>query len=277
MVSQTTHRFWRSPALPFAESRCANDSTACYAPHAHPMLSIGAVDGGSSIFTRDGTNQRLTRGDVVLIPAGVVHACNPENDGAWSYQMLYLDTAWAASVVGEMGELDAIVMNRLPPDIAPQRIHERLTALNECLFSPVADEDKETALLLFVGDLFASGRAGAMQRDARPDVQRMRAVMSMIERRYAEALSLDELARAAGMSRYHFVRTFSRAAGMTPHAWQIDLRIQRARKLLDDGMTLAETALQLGFSDQSHFQREFKRRVAATPGEYQRNIVQDGR
>jgi AraC-like DNA-binding protein len=55
---------------------------------------------------------------------------------------------------------------------------------------------------------------------------------------------------------------------MTPHAWQLDRRIERARALLEQGMSLADAALQLGFADQSHFQRAFKQRVAATPGEY---------
>jgi AraC-like DNA-binding protein len=77
------------------------------------------------------------------------------------------------------------------------------------------------------------------------------------------------------MSRYHFVRSFKRAVGLTPHAWLLDQRIQRARHLLNQGMGLAEVALHLGFADQSHFQRAFKQRVAATPGEYLRNFVQD--
>lgn len=101
----------------------------------------------------------------------------------------------------------------------------------------------------------------------------------MIESRCRETLSLNELAREGGLSRYHLLRAFRRWTGMTPHAWQLDLRIQQARRLLREGMPLAETALHLGFADQSHFQRAFKQRVAATPGEYcrlpERNFVQD--
>ena len=275
MTRKTVHRFWRSPTLPFVESRCANDSAACYALHSHPTLSLGAVDGGQSVFTRDGQRQRLARGDVVMIPAGEVHSCNPENDGRWSYQMLYLDSAWVSAIVGEMGGLDAVVLNRLPDTVVPQRLHARLTRLNEQLFAPLPDEDKEAALLLFVGDLFGPLLMRAGRRRAKPDSQRLRSVQSMIAARCTESLTLDELAGAAGMSRYHFVRAFSRVVGMTPHAWQLDLRIQRARGLLEQGMALAEAALQLGFADQSHFQRAFKQRVAATPGEYRRNFVQD--
>lgn len=273
MTRKTVHRFWRSPTLPFVESRCANDSAACYALHAHPTLSLGAVDGGHSVFTRDGQRQRLARGDVVMIPAGEVHSCNPENDGRWSYQMLYLDTAWVSAIVGEMGGQDAVVLNWLPETVVPRRLHARLTRLNAQLFAPLPDEDKEAALLLFVGDVFGALPKHVGRRRVKPDS--LRSVQAMIAERCTELLTLDELAGAAGMSRYHFVRAFSRAVGMTPHAWQLDLRIQRARGLLEQGMTLAEAALHLGFADQSHFQRAFKQRVAATPGEYRRNFVQD--
>ncbi len=275
MPRKTVHRFWRSSALPFVESRCANDSAACYAPHSHLTLSLGAVDDGQSVFSRDGQRQRLARGDVVLIPAGEVHSCNPENDGRWSYQMLYLDANWVSRIVGEMGTLDAVVLTRLPAGTAPQQVHARLTHLNDCLFASVPDEDKEAALLLFVGDLFGSGLARAGHRKPEPDSVRFLGVQAMIEARCTESLTLDEMASEAGMSRYHFVRAFSRVVGMTPHAWQLDMRIQRARSLLDQGMPLADAALQLGFADQSHFQRAFKQRVAATPGEYRRNFIQD--
>ena len=154
MPRTTTHHFWRSSALPFVESRRASDSAACYAPHSHSTLSIGAVDSGESVFSRNGQRQKLVRGDVVLIPPGEVHSCNPADDGRWSYQMLYLDPAWIGGVIGEMGAFDAMVLNRLPSDVAPRRVHERLTRLNECIFSAATDEDKEAALLVFVGDLF---------------------------------------------------------------------------------------------------------------------------
>lgn len=273
MPRQPIHRFWRSPALPFAESRIANDSAACYGPHSHDALSLGAVDGGRSVLRRGGVSQPLMQGDVVLIPAGEVHACNPEDNGQWSYQMLYLDPAWVRDVIGEMGDFDTLTLKRLPRHTAPQPLHTRLTHLNTCLFGSAPLQDKEAALLLFVGDLF--GAARAKRSPSKPDATRLRSVQAMIKARCAEALTLDEMAAQACMSRYHFVRTFKRTVGLTPHAWQLDQRIQRARGLLDQGMGLAEAALHLGFADQSHFQRAFKQRVATTPGDYLRNFLQD--
>ena len=279
MARPTIHRFWRETALPFVESRRANDSSACYAPHAHDALSIGAVDGGSSVLCRDGRRRRLTRGDVVLIAAGEVHSCNPEDDGRWSYQMLYLDSDWVRGVVDEPGESSvssastgygAPVIERLPESAAARQLHGRLTRLNALLFGDASPADKEAALVLFVGDLYGLAPSTASRRAAASESTHLRRVQELIEHNCEQALRLDELAGAAQMSRYQLLRAFRRAFGMTPHAWQVDLRIQRARRLLDQGMSLADAALQLGFADQSHFQRAFKERVAATPGEYRR-------
>jgi AraC-like DNA-binding protein len=106
---------------------------------------------------------------------------------------------------------------------------------------------------------------------------RLQRTRSLIEDRFREPISLEELAATSGLSRYHLLRAFREWTGLTPHGWQIDRRIQEARRLLDRDMPLTDIALYLGFADQSHFQRAFKQRVATTPGEYrrQRNIVQD--
>ena len=280
MARPVVHRFWRCAELPFVESRCANDSRACYAPHAHAAWSIGAVDGGSSVLTRDRRQRRLIGGDVVLIAPDEVHCCNPQDDGRWSYQMLYLESAWLRGVVDESADASTggcgagvAIAEPLPDALAP-RLHARLTRLNTLLFSDAALPDKEAALVLFAGDVFA--RRGSAVRQPRLTDPGLRRVYDAIAERCSETLRLDELAALAGMSRYHLLRAFRSAYGLTPHAWQIDRRIARARRLLGQGMSLAETALDLGFADQSHFQRAFKQRVAATPGEYRRAAAASG-
>lgn len=80
----------------------------------------------------------------------------------------------------------------------------------------------------------------------------------------------------AGLTPSHFVRSFSRHYGMTPHAYLLNQRIRHARTLLKRGEPLAEVALASGFADQAHFQRQFKRRVAATPGHYRTQLIRLG-
>lgn len=266
-------RYWFDPAMPYVESRCASDSGAAYLPHTHPTLSIGAVDGGHSLFGTGTESVRLAPGDVVVIPAGQVHACNPEPDARWSYQMLHLDPAW----VGAMLALRGVAM--LPAALARVRVtsapdtYAGLCRLNDVLFSAAPQATKEAALGGFVAALLGGADQRQAVRAPRQPVtpeDRLAGLVAHLHAHHAEPLPLAELARGAGMSRYQLIRAFRADLGMTPHAYQLDLRINHARQLLRAGGALAEIAQVLGFSDQSHFQRAFKQRVALTPRSYQR-------
>ena len=81
-------------------------------------------------------------------------------------------------------------------------------------------------------------------------------------------ITLDQLARMAGLSKYHFLRMFARAFGLSPHALQMRLRLELARRYIDEGRPLTFVAYDAGFADQSHMTRRFKRCFGATPGAY---------
>jgi AraC-like DNA-binding protein len=85
---------------------------------------------------------------------------------------------------------------------------------------------------------------------------------------YADDISLEALATIAGLSRFHFCRTFRKQVGVSPGAYQTQLRIAQAKKLLVQGFSIATAATLTGFYDQSHFGWHFKRQVGVTPGAY---------
>ena len=86
--------------------------------------------------------------------------------------------------------------------------------------------------------------------------------------RYIEDISLDELATVAGLSRFHFCRRFQSEVGVSVGAYQTQLRLAEAKKLLAQGMSIAECAIATGFYDQSHFGKHFRRHVGTTPAKY---------
>ncbi|CAN7490558.1 AraC family transcriptional regulator [Cupriavidus necator] len=270
MAAPAATRWWADPALPFAESRRASHSSASYLPHTHPTLSVGAVDSGTSRFACGDDAALIGPGAVVVIPAGQVHACNPVPDGRWSYQMLHFDPAWVASVLDE----DGAARTALPACVTESPpVYGLVCGLNHALFSAADSVEKEAALVAFIGDLHAAIDTGAATQTMPAPVAvsaRMAQLCELLRARHAERLPLAELAHACGLSRYHLIRAFRAETGMTPHAYQLDLRIQHGRRLLRQGAALAEVALLLGFADQSHFQRAFKQRVAMTPRGYQR-------
>ncbi len=93
----------------------------------------------------------------------------------------------------------------------------------------------------------------------------LRRVLDYIEDNLGEALGLGDLAASVGLSVYHFARLFKASTGRTPHGHVIVRRIERAKLLLGRAETVAEVAAEVGFSDQSHFTRHFKRLVGVTP------------
>jgi AraC-like DNA-binding protein len=83
-------------------------------------------------------------------------------------------------------------------------------------------------------------------------------------------LDLETLAQRAGLSRFEALRAFKRRYGLPPHAYQLCLRIEHARRLLVEGAPAADVAQRCGFADQSHFNRHFKRFNGVTPMQYAR-------
>ncbi|GFE81117.1 hypothetical protein GCM10011487_31170 [Steroidobacter agaridevorans] len=99
---------------------------------------------------------------------------------------------------------------------------------------------------------------------------------SYIAENLGERFTLDDLARQAGVSRFHFARLFRVSMGESPMAYLLKSRIERAKQmLLQDDRPVCEIAASLGFCDQSHLTRTFRRMTGLTPREFsrlQRNV-----
>ena len=106
---------------------------------------------------------------------------------------------------------------------------------------------------------------------ATTSVRRARAV---IDDRSVENLSLCELAAVAGISREQLVRSFHKSVGMPPHKYLLHVRVEKAKTLLESGASVVAVAFEVGFYDQSHLTRWFKRFVGLTPAAYARSRKQ---
>ncbi|WP_223302621.1 helix-turn-helix transcriptional regulator [Halotalea alkalilenta] len=264
-----TQAFWRDPVLPFAESRRACQSRACYKRHHHPTFSIGAVDGGTSVFTGAANGPvSLSPGTLVYVPASRVHACNPAPDTAWSYQMLHLDAAWLQAIRREYTRTDAMEDEPVRIVTAPA-VYARFCRLNALLFEEGDPIEKEAALIEFVGD-YDTEQGLSIEGPVVPSdlAKQIRPALDHLYASPTASATLDELAGLAGMSRYQVIRAFRAVTGMTPHAWQLNHRVNLARDWIRSGDRLADIALHLGFADQAHFQRVFKAHAGVTPGRF---------
>jgi len=96
--------------------------------------------------------------------------------------------------------------------------------------------------------------------------QKLRITLAYIRERLSTVLTVSELARVAGVSPYHFIRLFRTSTGKSPYQYVLEARVRKAKDLLATGkFTIAEVAHQVGFFDQSHLTRHFKRVFGVPP------------
>jgi AraC family transcriptional regulator len=94
----------------------------------------------------------------------------------------------------------------------------------------------------------------------------LRPAVDYMHEHIEENLSLETIAQVVGMSRYHFIRCFKQAIGISPYQYLVQQRVERAKRLLQvSQLSLTEIAIACGFANQSHFTTCFKRQIKITP------------
>lgn len=119
--------------------------------------------------------------------------------------------------------------------------------------------------LAVMHDRTAGSAASPRRRSLEPALQHIRAHLG-------EPLRLEALAALCGLSLWRFATVFRERVGMSPYRYVNALRIQHAQTLLSQGMPAARAASEVGFYDQSHLNRRFKRQCGMTPREFQLSV-----
>ena len=258
------------------------DSALAYDRHWHTTFGFGLMERGAHRSVSGSGIVDAHAGDVIAINPGEVHDGWPLDVASRRWRSLHLDPELVAAMAGESGSAGEVRFTR--PTIHDrtlirplQRLMRRLERWNESL-RHATDEALacEEALVLACGRLLNRHSTATSAGEARSDVVRVR-------ERLADDLvhtpSLSELAALVGISRYQLLRRFEHVYGMTPFAWQRQVRTERARALIAGGRSLAEAAADCGFADQSHMTRVFARHFGFTPGTWAasltRNPIQD--
>jgi AraC-like DNA-binding protein len=100
----------------------------------------------------------------------------------------------------------------------------------------------------------------------------VRLARDLLHERWDDNVQLDDLVALTGVGRFQLIRAFRAAVGVPPHAYQIHVRVARAKTLIRLGMPLADVALTAGFTDQSHLTRHFTRVIGVSPGRYRQAV-----
>lgn len=262
-LDQAEFRQW--PERPGIELYRAHIVRHAFAPHTHEAFGFGAIEHGVERFRYAGSEHLAPADSIVLMNPDVLHTGQAETVGGWRYRMIYLEPAALAALSGD-GDwwLDGAVA---PHDRARAR---HLSGLLESLWrarEPLAVDSLLLEVARTLRPLARIARPARPESAARFDrvIERMRAQLDL-------PLRLEDLAREAGLSPFHFLRSFRAHFHVTPHQMLMAQRLYAAKCRLAAGEAPARVALATGLCDQAHLTRAFARRYGVTPARYQRQV-----
>jgi AraC-like DNA-binding protein len=269
-MKKTFTKIFKDNNLPFLELRYSN-SNAHYKKHFHDTFSLGVNKKGKSIYTNGNDSYVLDTNILSIINPNVVHSCNSTTDVLNEYYMMYLDTDWCRDIQKQIDPSLTTFVN-IPDAILNNNIfYESYITLCEYLFEEHTPSEKEETLIIFYIDFFS------LFLDNKIEVivdEKFQVLVTYINNNYKENITLEELSLKYELNPFYIIRLFKSQMSLTPRAYLLNVKINKAKELLQNGQSIVETALECGFVDQSHFHKNFLKIVATTPKEYKLNFIQ---
>ena len=250
-----------------------SSSSRHFAPHWHDVYGFGVILDGAQKWRSGRGTVRGYEGDAICTNPGEVHDGEPLGARSRRWFIVSVDPTVMRQLAG-MAASDVEFRSPVMHDAALVRLFGRLHAQLERLSRAPLDASIQLAFeeaLASACTLVAARHASTRVRIHTPPVD-MRRVRDRLGDDLRHAPTLAELAALAGLSRYQTLRRFTRVYGVPPHAWLRNGRVERARRLIEQGMSLSFAAQTCGFADQSHMTRCFKRHFGTTPGAWQRAV-----
>jgi len=256
-------------ASPFGGLECltATFRSHRYAPHAHETYAVGAILAGCETFSSRRGRGYAGPGELVFMNPHEVHDGAP-HDGGYAYRMSYPSIETLSAVAAEVSGRSDLGIPFFPQPVVHDPAGFALFVEAHVALQEEEDALKGAEFLYRFLSLAIVRHARLPAREPRREHGPVARIKALLGERFAEPLTLEDLAAEARLSRHHLIRAFARETGMTPHAFLVNRRINAAETLLRAGLSPAEVAQATGFADQSHLTRAFKLRRGVTPGAY---------
>jgi AraC-like DNA-binding protein len=253
---------WRPRVPGVTEVFHAHFTEYAYPMHVHEAWTLLIVDDGAVRYDLDRHEHGTPHDTVSLLPPHVPHNGSPATPHGFRKRVLYLD-----STVLDDGLIGPAVDG---PDLRDPLLRRRVGQVHAALTRPGEELEAESRLTL-VGERLrahlrpAQDGAGAAERRDPVLARRLR---ELLDERLVAGIGLEPAAALLHAHPAHLVRAFTLAYGIAPHQYLTSRRVDRARRLLLDGLAPGEVAVATGFYDQAHLTRHFRKLVGVTPGRY---------
>lgn len=237
--------------------------------HSHDEFGLGLITEGGHRSHSGRGEVEATKGDMISVCPGEVHDGMPMAGRMRSWTMLYVSASRLFSIAADdCAASKGTELEFVSPVISPTSERRHVQSLFHLLSQGAysAKNEFDEALTDLIVPLIRKRKPSD-----HPAVRSIAAVIEYIHDDPSSHMSLDELARLAGASRFQTIRAVKRQTGFTPFGLIRQKRLELARRLIFSGSSISDAAIQAGFSDQAHLTRAFRSTYGVTPGMFVRS------
>ncbi len=262
-------RIWRPQYLQSVE--LVHSVSKCHSlpRHFHEELELCIRHGDGWQFNYRGAMHSVPSNTLVVTQPQEAHHADSRSAQDCTFRGLRVGADLlqqvAIEVAGRETELPFFPM----PLVHNRDLNTQIVQVHQALEQSISGLEQQTLILDLLAQLILRCAEDppslAKLGEERQPVDRVRAYL---EDYYDQDISLEQLAQIANLSSFHLNRSFRKTFGLPPHAYQIQVRILQAKRLLRKEWSIEKVATETGFASQSHFGSHFKRLVCVTPRQY---------
>jgi len=235
--------------------------------HFHDYYVVGFIEKGKRHLLCKEHEYVIQPGDILLFNPGDNHTCQQISEEPLDYRCINMQPEIMRKASSEIMGMDCLpIFNQnvlFRSDLAAS-----LGELHQILMEKETDFKKEELFLLLLEQLITEYSDISPILTLEESSLEMKAVCDYFEKNYANAISLDRLSALTGLNKYHLLHSFTKQKGISPYSYLETVRINHAKRFLEQGETPTDVASLTGFSDQSHFTNYFKKLIGLTPKQY---------
>lgn len=241
--------------------------------HFHEYYVIGFIESGQRYLSCKNKEYIIETGDLILFNPRDNHTCKQIDGRRLDYRCINIEPdvmkKFALEITGE---------DYLPYFTESVLFHNDLVAslreLHLMIMQEQKDFKKEEMLLIIIEQLIVEySNAIAPVAPLQTNVE-IKVVCDYLEKNYMKNIKLNDLSTLTGLSKYYLLHSFTKQKGISPYSYLETIRISKAKKFLEQGITPIDVALQTGFTDQSHFTNFFKKLIGLTPKQYMNIFIE---
>lgn len=240
--------------------------------HFHDFYVIGFIEGGKRHLWCKNKEYDLSKGDLLLFNPQDNHYCKPINGEILDYRAVNIKTEVMQKAVYE------ITNEHYKPHFIQNVVYQSdittsLGDLYQAIVHQAPKLEKEEALFFLLEQILQEYSVPFEEADLSEPNEQVKMLCTYMEEHFADNISLDDLLSMTNFGKSYLLRSFTKKIGISPYRYLQTVRIDRAKKFLEQGIPPIEVADMSGFSDQSHFTNCFKEFIGLTPKQYQRVFI----